>query len=268
MKKKGVFLLLTLVILVLFFFGKDSNSFDGQAIIDYFIEEEEADPTFKLANWNLQILGKTKANNSELMDSYREKISEYDVVFVQEIRDKSGEAFVSLCEGLEGYSCMNSSRAGTSNTKEQYGLVYRDGIEVEAFVDYNEEYKDKFERPPLKVGLDFGDYSVTVYNIHVDPDLVDLELEELEDLVENKGNVVIIGDLNADCRYYDVDDKGFERWDWLIKDSQDTTVGSTSCAYDRIIINNKMDDYVVSYGIDKDVTKEQSDHYLIWVGLI
>lgn len=52
-------------------------------------------------------------------------------------------------------------------------------------------------------------------------------------------NILIAGDLNADCSYLSrskmstLSIRQDSAYTWLINDSQDTTVGSTDCAYDR-----------------------------------
>ena len=73
-------------------------------------------------------------------------------------------------------------------------------------------------------------------------------------------------DLNADCNYYDPQlETEFDTWHWMIKDTYDTTASNTNCAYDRIILNNDMFDEHVATGITKkDITKEVSDHYIVW----
>ncbi|KAF5901506.1 TRAF3-interacting JNK-activating modulator-like, partial [Clarias magur] len=64
--------------------------------------------------------------------------------------------------------------------------------------------------------------------------------------LKDKENVMILGDLNADCGY--VTNKGLKKLKlrndpkflWLITDEQDTTVrDKTHCAYDRIIVHGK-----------------------------
>jgi len=90
-------------------------------------------------------------------------------------------------------------------------------------------------------------------------------MNELESLVEDNGNVVVIGDLNLDGNYDDGMAGDFEDWNYLIGDDEDTTVASSSNAYDRIIVNDDLLDEVVSDGIDSSITSEQSDHYLVWI---
>jgi len=238
-------------------------------------EGSNAATTFKVANWNLQVFGKTKASNESLMRFYASKIRGYDIVFVQEIRDSTGTAFPALCGLLkdDGYSCRNSSRAGRSSSKEQYGVIYKTAknISITEFTDYNPDPEDRWERPPILVAFTANNYSLTAYNIHIKPEDVANELHYLEETVNKyEGNVVILGDLNADCSYYTrTSSKDFvSGFHWIVKDADDTTVSETDCAYDRIILNDEADKRFVSYGIDKEgVTKDISDHYLVWVEL-
>ncbi len=225
--------------------------------------------TIKIANWNLQIFGQAKTSDQKLINFYSSVIDNYDIIFVQEIRDKQETAFSKLCSQLTNYTCMTSSRAGRTNIKEQYGIIYKDKINLTNFYDYNPDAKDRWERPPVRADFRIKNYSLVIYNIHTDPDYVKKELDFLEDIAITTGNVIVLGDLNADCSYYDnMKEREFEDWEWLIKDREDTTVGSSNCAYDRILLN---DDAYEKYKRDgiykKQITPEMSDHYLVWVEL-
>jgi len=224
----------------------------------------------KVANWNLQIFGDSKASKPELMSFYASTISNYDIIFIQEIRDADGSSFNELCSMLSNYDCKVSSRAGRSTSKEQYGIIYKKGITIEDFKDFNPDSQDRWERPPIEVTFKIGGYELTVYNIHTKPDDVSNELYNLESVVSNNGNDMIIGDLNADCSYYDNSKENqFNSWQWIIGDNADTTTSpTTNCAYDRIILNSYTYAEYYSYGIFKDgITSDVSDHYLVWVEL-
>jgi len=228
--------------------------------------------TIKIANWNLQIFGDLKASNSQLMAFYASVIDDYDIVFIQEIRDEDSSAYYDLCTMLDGYKCKISSRAGRSTSKEQYGVFYKKSIEVPIFFDFNnEQHKDDFERPPIRVQFVINNYSLAVYNIHIKPDDVAYEMQKLEELispmVKNDLNAIILGDMNAACSYYNNDKENhFDSWRWIIKDDDDTTVSSTNCAYDRIIMNDNIYNEFVDYGIYREgINKNVSDHYLVWV---
>lgn len=221
-----------------------------------------------IANWNLQIYGQKKASNESLLNLYAEKIDDFDIIFIQEIRDVSQTAFPKLCSKLPDYNCRNSSRAGRSSSKEQYGIIYKKDITLTNIKDFNPN--DNWERPPVKVTFSKNNYQFTVYNIHTKPDDVQNELAQLQAVVTNQGNEIIIGDLNADCSYYNnKKETEFDTWKWIIKDHHDTTVAKSDCAYDRIILNNDAYDDAIAAGINrKGIVKGVSDHYLIWLQLV
>lgn len=264
-------------ILFLFFIsGCTTLDLQSQEILHYNEDKVVENPpeivgnTVLIANWNIQIFGKSKASKPELMEFYEQTLeNNYDIIFIQEIRDKSGEAFEQLCQRFEEYNCQISSRAGQSTSKEQYGIISRKGIEV-TLRDYNKgEYMTQFNRPPVAVDFKVNNYTFTAVNIHTDPDDVPEEIGYLEQIVmehENSGNIILLGDLNADCAYYNNDKEvHFDSWNWLIKDSEDTTLSKNDCSYDRIILNDDMSQEYITHGIFRDrINKNHSDHYLIW----
>jgi deoxyribonuclease-1-like protein len=238
-------------------------------LVGYILYDHNPSETIKIANWNLGVFGQAKASDPELMQVYSEIISKYDIIFIQEIRDKSETAFPQLCSMLVNYSCFASSRAGRTNSKEQYGIIYKQGINITNFYDYNPDKKDRWERPPIRVDFNSYGYQLVTYNIHTKPEDVQRELDFLEDITVTTGNVIILGDLNADCTYYNnAKEKEFDSWRWLIKDYEDTTSSNSHCAYDRILLNRDTYEKYKKDGIyRKQVTTEISDHYLVWVEL-
>ena len=256
-KRKTIILIKIIVLLVIVFAGYSLT----KELLNFH--------SVKIANWNLEVFGEKKAGDIELMNLYADKINDYDIIFIQEIKDKGETAFPKLCSLLQNYSCMMSSRAGTTSSKEQYGVIYKDSIDLIYLKDYNPQESGEFERPPIEVAFSVGDYRLTIYNIHTKPDNVKSEMENLEAVVSDYGNIVIIGDLNADCSYYDAKrETEFDGWNWIISDSDDTTSGSSNCAYDRIILNDDAKKEFVAYGIVKQgINTDVSDHYLVWVKL-
>ena len=83
--------------------------------------------------------------------------------------------------------------------------------------------------------------------IHTKPSDVEGELNFLDDAYNevarafNTTNAFILGDFNADCSYLSkanynkLDLVSDPRFTWLLE--TDTTVGGTSCAYDRCVWN-------------------------------
>ena len=257
MKKKTINQFIKIIFIIVLVLG-------GYGFYEYYDSD-----TIKIANWNLQIFGQTKADNIKLMQIYSSIIENYDIIFIQEIRDKEQTAFSELCFMLQNYSCISSSRAGRTSSKEQYGVIYNNEINLTSFQDYNPDSQDRWERPPIKTIFKIDDYFLTVYNIHTKPDDVQQEIYYLEEVVSDMGNVLILGDLNADCSYYNNEKQTeFDDWNWLIGDDEDTTVAATHCAYDRMILNDDSYEEYISEGIYKQgITKDISDHYLVWVEL-
>lgn len=222
--------------------------------------------SIKIMSWNLQVFGTSKANNPTKMKIYTDTMKNYDVIFVEEIRDSSDTAFKKLCSELPGYDCKCSSRAGRSNSKEQYGVIYKKSIKLDKMVDFNPDSQNRWERPPTAFTLSKGNYSFTVYVMHTKPDDTPNEIKNLQNVVMNKGNVIVLGDLNADCNYYHNTNSDFKTWNWLIKDTIDTTTGATDCAYDRIIVNDDEDKEVLKSGVvDVANCRTASDHYPVFV---
>lgn len=226
--------------------------------------------TITVANWNIQTFGPSKASNPELLRFYASVLSQYDIVYVQEIRDASGMAFEYLCAYMpREYECEISSRAGRTQMKEQYGVMYKNDIVLVEFKDFNPDSADRWERPPLMNEFNVDGYTFSVFNIHVKPDDVKRELAYLESEANKlEGNVMIIGDLNADCAYYS---QRFEPefgtgWHWVIGNGVRTNMGMTPCAYDRVILNDDMFYEFVDVGVyTEGINKTHSDHFPIWV---
>ena len=68
-------------------------------VVDEDVVKDEADTsknTIKIASFNIQVFGVSKASKPEVMGILASIISQFDVVAIQEIRDKSGRAVKSL----------------------------------------------------------------------------------------------------------------------------------------------------------------------------
>ncbi|MCS7109416.1 MAG: hypothetical protein NZ903_01310 [Candidatus Micrarchaeota archaeon] len=257
-RKEIIFFILILLIAVIIVSFSIKSNFD---------KKEER---IKLAAWNVHFFGDKKSQNVTLLEQYAQKIQEYDLIILQEIVDADGSAFYKLCEMLKERYCILSSRAGRTNYKEQHGIIFdKRKIKINDIRDFNPDLEDRWERPPIALNISVNNGKwIVIYTIHVKPRDAEKEISNLEALLSGLSYpVLIIGDLNADCAFYNTSRKHFENWIWVIGDDEDTTVGPTNCAYDRIIINEKMMEYYNAYGIDKNITKELSDHYLIWIEL-
>lgn len=229
-----------------------------------------------VAAWNLHFFAETKAENESLLNQYSNIMKDYDIILIQEIIDNNGSVFSKLCDKLQDYECMLSSKAGRTQYKERYGVIYnKSKIKITSFIDFNPDPLNRWERPPIMLNLtaasEINDENkdwIILYLIHTKPSDSPKEINYLEKEIGNPDYPVIItGDLNADCSFYNVSNRDFKEWNWIIGDDDDTTVGKSDCAYDRIIINRPGMRYYSDYGIYTNISSDLSDHYLIWINL-
>jgi len=266
MMVRGKSLLLTTIVLLLLLSGCLSEIESIQNPLEDNHEIIEDDDIISIACWNLQIFGTKKAANETLLNYYAEKLDDYDIFIVQEIRDKSGEAIKSLASEFPSYHYVLSSRAGQSSSKEQYAVFYNNQAELLSSYDYQADYQEQMQRPPLKCTFSSNNWTFTIYTIHTQPDNVEGELTLMEILIgEPASDTIILGDLNADGSYYNEDNKNhFADWIWVVENDVDTTVAESDNTYDRILINNAAQNNYLSWGVMDDVSSSQSDHYLVY----
>jgi len=85
--------------------------------------------TIRIASFNIQVFGRSKASKPEVMEVLANIISQFDVVAIQEIRDKSGKAIKDLEVAVddlgENYDFIIGPRLGRTSSKEQYAYIYR-----------------------------------------------------------------------------------------------------------------------------------------------
>lgn len=229
-----------------------------------------------ICSWNLQIYGQKKASNDTLLENYRQILEDKlncDLIFIQEIRDTSPDSFNKLCSlfNWTATKCFTSQRSGTTNSKEQYGVILNPTrIELLQIDDkMNQSNQLLWERPPLGIAIQtIHNQTIILYTMHLKPSDVYRELDNTYEAIKDQDYpTILLGDGNLDCDYYDETNKTrFKDWDWWIPDEADTTVSQTKCSFDRIIANHQTRPLVHSVGLlNLDITSSMSDHYPIWI---
>jgi len=258
---------------------------------------DSANDTITIASFNIQVFGTTKAGKPEVMSILAKIISQFDIVAIQEIRDSSGTAIKDLEAAVDAlgtdYDYIIGPRLGRTSSKEQYAYMFRTGTVEPLNSRTFEDPADVFHREPLiaEFKAKNGKFDFTIVNIHVDPDEADDEIDALGSLMsilqedQTERDFIALGDMNSDCAYFQ-ETTGWElSWTdpyndaslylWLIDNGKDTTVGSNTCTYDRIIITKattgadwtgqagvyRFDEI---YGLAPDQAKKVSDHYPVW----
>ncbi len=189
--------------------------------------------------------------------------------------------------GINRYDYVVSERLGRTESKEQYAYLYNTQTIQQigspyAYPDSN----DLFQREPYIAEFKArnGNFDFVVITIHTDPDTATQEINDLPAVVENakgryqgEGGFIIMGDLNADCDYFNENSQSPLRssdYLWVINNSIDTTTKSTACTYDRIILtgqaktdftgNSGVFRFDEAYNLTYDLTISVSDHYPVY----
>lgn len=253
------------------------------------IEEE----ILRIGAFNIQVFGQSKASKPEVVDVLGKIIRTYDIVAIQEIRDASQTAFPSLVNTVNSdgsqYAYVVGERLGRTSSKEQYAYIYStQTVELSGTpFTYPEPLgTDPFHREPYISSFKAlnGNFDVILITIHTDPDEATEEINVLDTVVKYAQNkypdeqdYIIMGDLNADCSYFDEDSTSklhSSDYYWCIGNSVDTTTSPTDCTYDRIIITiPAVTDFTGGagvfrfdneYGLTEDETRDVSDHYPVY----
>src|SRR5688572_7204874 len=87
-----------------------------------------AGPTFRIASFNIEVFGKTKADKPYVMHTLAEIVRQFHVVAIQEIRTQDDylmRSFVNLVNsGGRRYDFVVGPRLGNSTSKEQYAFIF------------------------------------------------------------------------------------------------------------------------------------------------
>lgn len=229
------------------------------------------------------------------MDVLTDITQEFDIVFIQEIRDRKEETIPYYIQeinddiGYQKYDFIRCNGLGRSKSKEAYAYLYNtDSIQLtrDSECVYN-DVCDFFEREPYIASFISGNFDFTLVGIHVKPDDAASEICYLSDVVNSTlaGNpderdIIVMGDFNADGSYFDENDNTnpFKAswFYWVITNDMDTMT-KTDWTYDRMVMMDSTFNYEYiensaevfyfdkEYEIDnKEFVWEVSDHYPIY----
>ncbi|TKS76942.1 Deoxyribonuclease gamma [Collichthys lucidus] len=248
---------------------------------------------FRICAFNLQHFGDSKSKKSTVMHT-----------LTREVRDSKGKALPQLLTSLNRYDsehvydAVASERLGrTESYQEQYVFVYRtDAATVTGQYQYPDDKPgdvDAFAREPFVVRFKAPRTAIKEFVLipqHTTPTNTTKELDALYDVLQHvkkmwkTENVMLLGDFNADCGYLAKKNRKNVRLItqkdllWLIPEKTDTTVrSSTSCTYDRIVVNGetfaravvplsaKPFNFQMEYRLTEEQALEVSDHYPVEV---
>lgn len=173
----------------------------------------------RIATFNLQAFGPTKAANPDLLAVLGHIIRHFDVVAIQEIRSKDPQPVLDLLAAVNSqaplYSYVISERLGRTVMQEQYAFLYdSDRVELIAGSDFIvNDPADRIHREPFiasfrttpRVAGDAPPFTFTLVNIHTDPDEAIEEMEAMHDVFQGvrqyiypEDDLIVLGDMNAE----------------------------------------------------------------------
>ncbi|XP_010642364.1 deoxyribonuclease-1 [Fukomys damarensis] len=258
----------------------------------------------KIAAFNIRTFGETKMANATLSNYIVQILSRYDIALIQEVRDTYLTAVGKLLDELnrdvpDTYHFVVSEPLGRNSYKEQYLYVFRpDRVSVLDSYQYDDGCEpcgnDTFSREPAIVRFSSPFTKVrdfAVVPLHAAPTEAVAEIDALYDVyldVRKKWgleDIMLMGDFNAGCSYVSPSQWSSIRlrtnptFQWLISDTADTTVTSTHCAYDRVVVAGSLlqsavvldsaapFDFQAAYVLTDQLAQAISDHYPVEVML-
>lgn len=253
--------------------------------------------SIRVGAYNIKSYGTTKASRPFVIEQIVKIVSRYDLVLIQEIRNRDEKAVYTLKEKLEAstgnsYSVIISKPLGRSTYKEQYAYLYKDEtvslISHYTYDDGIEPFEDTFSREPFIARFKEKESGKTFTTVgaHLAPDFVVNEMEELDNVYKdvqkryNTQEIIFMGDFNADCHYLDeYEEENLklknEKFTWHIdRDQNTTTIETNNCSYDRIITTGSISKNVFEagpfnimneYGFNVDEANSISDHFPVEV---
>ncbi|XP_066294459.1 deoxyribonuclease-1-like [Branchiostoma lanceolatum] len=260
----------------------------------------------KIGSFNIQVFGVTKMSKPDVVNILLQTVERYDLFLVMEIKDASQTAIYDFLDQLNNrtenpYSLILSDRLGRTNDKEQYGFFYKEssGLSVSDAYLYDDgdesSGNDTFAREPYVIRFNSSQTVVQDFVLipcQTAPHEAVQEIDHLFDVYQDAfarwgvDDVMVLGDLNADCRYVTSGEWDQirlwtdPRFTWLIGSDADTTVKTTTdCAYDRFVVAG--DDFVNginassvsvfnykdAFNITQDLAYDVSDHWPIELDL-
>jgi endonuclease/exonuclease/phosphatase family metal-dependent hydrolase len=244
----------------------------------------------KIASFNIENLGTTKAAKPEVVEYLAGIIRKFDIVAVQEVSDiheKVPKDFLNAINtGGHHYKLILSERTGRQandkTAQEQYAFYYNTDV-VEALDGgalFDDSGHDLFQREPFTAHFKLigTTLTFTITEVHTQPSAAVAEIDALFPVYEDvrtrypsETRHIILGDLNASCKtakpaqLNPLKIRG-SKFFWVVPDTADTTVAAKPCAYDRIILSTALKKRFKAWGVANWFSNEKySDHWPVWV---
>lgn len=260
----------------------------------------DTDDPPRIAAFNIQALSAGKISDPFVKSSLTAILAQFDLIFIQELRDNSNRVLPVLAEEVSSLTGVPYEAIVTDNFPEgpgyheKYAYLYNTDVFALESVHVNEEICTKdcqqFLRQPFIASFSQRATSeaLLLVGAHVRPSDAVQELTALGSLSDKLhdrlefDHMLVLGDLNADCSYVsgtklqDIRKRHFKNFTWYVEDTDDTTVSDRDCAYDRILMSpplraqiKPLKERVFRFdrflGVGQERALEVSDHFPVYL---
>lgn len=278
--KKNYYILLFLIFISINFSycseSKDNGNQINNEKNENIVNDTISFKYIKIASFNIQVFGKSKIKNPEIMKYIVQIIKNFDIVAIQEIRSKEQDVLPTLIDMLgNNWEYRISEPLGRTQSKEQYGFVYnKDKIKIKYCIQVT-DINDVLHREPFICYCQAGNFDFSLINIHTDPDEVNYEINILDDIlkeeIKTEKDAIILGDLNASPEKFG-ELLNIEGISWAIPDSVKTNVLETKNYDNLVFIKTYLNEFVsgavfnfkTEYNLSDSLAKKISDHFPVY----
>jgi len=177
-------------------------------------------PSLRIASFNIQDFGNTKASKPYVMHTLADIVQQFDIVSIQEISTTNEYLIPNFLKLINQsgrkYDHVIGRRLGNTKAKEQYAFIFNtQRVEIDHQSVYTISDPDNLlHREPLvatfrarEVNPDEA-FTFTLVTTHTDPDVVEQELGALAEVYRvvrrssrGEDDIILLGDFNADDRH-------------------------------------------------------------------
>ena len=262
---------------------------------------QRSNETIRIATFNIQVFGESKASDERVMAALAQIVSQFDVVAIQEVRSKDLKPIYALVDKLRAsganYAAVGSAPLGNrdSTYSESYAFIWDESrlrMTQDAYVV--QDPSDRMPREPMvasfeaRAGSADGrqPFRFTLINVHTSPDGVaesalENEMDVLDDVfvrvrqydyqLTGEEDCILLGDLNVPAnRLRELGQiPGVES----IAPNLKTNTRRTK-TYDHILIDRNLTteftgrfgvlDIQKQFGISEEEALKISDHLPLW----
>ena len=254
------------------------------------------DEVARIATFNIKVFGETKMGKPEVVSVLVDTVLRYDLVAVQEIKDIDQTVPYDFLDAINNRSSSSwamllSERSGQQeddrSSQEQYAFYYNTSMfePIGNGTLFNDSEDDAFQREPFQARFSLinetdnaSSFDLSLITVHTKPAAAVDEINAMGEVASrylaehpDEEDLVLLGDFNADCTYASEQDLANSalaggNFTWIVGNDADTTVASSSCAYDRILTTGDLSGRMTgNWGIDEVFTSSNvSDHYPVW----